>query len=102
MGYRKKKEAAEYIGRTLTFKITEYKNDGRNLLVSNRAILEEAHEGKIQEQQSKLSEGMKVKGTVKALHDYGAFVDVNGLQTLLPISEISRSRITDINSVLSV
>lgn len=102
MGYKQKKEPSEYIGRTLTFKITEYKNDGKNLLVSNRVILENEHADKIKAQEATLSEGMKVSGVVKALHDYGAFVEVNGLQTLLPISEISRARVNDINSVLSV
>ena len=100
MGYKEKKESTFYIGRTLTFKITEYKNDGRNLVVSNRAILESEEGDRISNEQKKLSEGMTVTGVVKTLHDYGAFVEVNGLQTLLPISEISRAHVSDIHEVL--
>jgi small subunit ribosomal protein S1 len=44
---------------------------------------------------------MLVKGTVKSIQDFGAFVDLGGVQALLPISEISRSRVDDINTVLS-
>jgi small subunit ribosomal protein S1 len=44
---------------------------------------------------------MVIKGIVKSIQDFGAFVDIDGIQALLPISEISRSRVDDIHTVLS-
>ena len=72
------------------------KENGRNVLVSNRAILEAENEAKMEELKKALKVGMKVKGTVISLQKYGAFVDVKGFQALLPISEVSRARIDDL------
>jgi small subunit ribosomal protein S1 len=44
---------------------------------------------------------MDIKGTVKSIQDFGAFVEIDGIQALLPISEISRSRVDDISGILS-
>ena len=102
MGLKRVENAAEYIGKNLTFKITEFSEKGRNILVSNRAVLEEEHNKKINELKKTLREDMVVKGTVREIRDFGAFVDIEGFQALLPVSEISRERIEDINSVLKV
>ena len=45
---------------------------------------------------------MTVKGTIKSIQDFGAFVDINGVQALLPVSEISRSRVDEIHNALSI
>lgn len=102
MGYRNRKEPAEYVGQHLIFKIQEYKNDGRNIVLSNRVLLEEEANEKLSRLQKELVVGMTVKGTVKSLESYGAFVDVNGFQALLPVSEISHVRVADIHDVLKV
>ncbi|WP_257225360.1 30S ribosomal protein S1 [Treponema parvum] len=100
MGFRQKAEPSEFTGKNLTFMILEFKDGGKNLLVSNRKILEKEHEKKLEDLSQTLKCGMTVTGKVTALHDYGAFVDIDGFQALLPISEISLDRISDINSVL--
>ena len=100
MGARRVNDASEYVGRTLTFKIQEYKENGRNILVSNRAILEEKQAEQKEELKKKLKPGQKVKATVKSLQKFGAFVDLDGVQALLPVSEISRRRIQDPGDVL--
>jgi small subunit ribosomal protein S1 len=102
MGQKRVDNPAEYVGKHLSFKITEYKESGRNILVSNRAIHEEAHQNKLEELKKTLKEGMVVKGTVKSIQDFGAFVDIDGFQALLPVSEIGRTRVEDIKSMLSV
>ena len=102
MGYRQRKEEANYVGSHLSFKIQEYKNEGRNIVVSNRVVEEEAANARLAKLASELKVGMIVKGTVKSIESYGAFVDVNGFQTLLPVSEISRVRVNDVHDVLSV
>ncbi len=102
MGYRERKEPAEYVGKHLTFKIQEYKNEGRNIVLSNRAILAEQAE----EQKSKLAQqfqlGSIVKGSVSRIESYGAFINIGGFEALLPISEVSHVRVNDVHDVLKV
>lgn len=102
MGYKNRSEPASYVGRTMTFVITEFKNEGKNIVVSNRKIEEHAEHEKVNALAGQLTEGTVVKGTVRSIQSYGAFVDVGGFQTLLPISEITHARISDVSSVLSV
>src|SRR6056297_269598 len=101
MGLRRIENPQEYIGKQLTFKILEYSENGRNILVSNRIILEEEHNKKVEELKQTLKEKMVVTGTIKSVQDFGAFVDLGGVQALLPISEISRSRVDDIYALFS-
>jgi len=100
MGYKQKGDAASFVGQHLTFKIQEYKNNGRDVLVSNRAICEMQESKKLAELAKKLTVGSVVKGTVKSLQKYGAFVDIDGFQALLPVSEISHIRVDDVSKVL--
>lgn len=100
MGIKRVEDASQYVGRTLTFRIQEYKENGRNILVSNRVIIEAEQVAHKEELKKKLSVGQKVKATVKSIQKFGAFVEINGLQALLPISEISRKRIEDVSEVL--
>jgi small subunit ribosomal protein S1 len=102
MGQKRTDTPADYVGKHLTFKITEYKENGRNILVSNRMIHEEAHQDNIETLKNNLQENMVIKGVIKSIQDYGAFVDIGGFQALLPVSEIGRSRVEDIRAILSV
>lgn len=90
------------IGTRLTFLISEYAENGRNIIVSRRALLEDEQRRLKEEAQAGISEGMTVNGTVTSLQDYGAFVDIGGLEGLLPISEIGWSRVKDVREVLAV
>jgi len=89
------------VGKHLSFKISEYKENGRRIVVSNRAILQEEKKNSITELSRTLNPGDKITGTVSSIESFGAFVDIGGFRALLPISEISRSRIDDVSSVLS-
>lgn len=100
MGYKQKEEGAFYVGKTLPFIISEYREDGKNLLVSNRAVCEKEHRNLVEASKKKIREGEKITGIVVSLHNYGAFVDIGGIQALLPVSEISRTRVSDISSEL--
>ncbi|PKL23766.1 MAG: 30S ribosomal protein S1 [Spirochaetae bacterium HGW-Spirochaetae-3] len=102
MGQRRTENAEVYVGKRLAFKIQEFKANGRDILVSNRAIHEETRKEKIEALKKTLSEGMLVKGSISSIQEFGAFVDIEGIQALLPISEISRARVEDINAVLTV
>ncbi len=101
MGYRQKEEPSFFIGKHLTFIIQEYKEGGRNILVSNRAVCEQEHERSIESLKETLKEGMTVKGTVTAIQSYGAFVSINGFQALLPVSEIALGHVEDVSKHLS-
>lgn len=90
------------IGTRLAFRISEYAENGRNIIVSRRALLEEEQQRLKEEAQAGINVGMTVTGTVISLQDYGAFVDIGGLEGLLPISEIGWSRVKDVREVLSV
>jgi len=90
------------IGTRLAFRISEYAENGRNIVVSRRALLEEEQQRLKEDAQAGISEGMTVSGTVISLQDYGAFVDIGGIEGLLPISEIGWSRVKDVRDVLSV
>ncbi len=74
----------------------------KNIIVSNRKVEEEAEVNKVNSLAEKLTVGSVVTGEVKSLQSYGAFIDLNGFQALLPISEISHARVNDVSEVLSV
>jgi small subunit ribosomal protein S1 len=101
MARERVENAATWVGKHLTFKIMEHGENGRNILVSNRAILEEERRSQIEILKKTWHEKMVVKGTIKSVQDFGAFVDVSGIQALLPVSEIGRSRVEDIRKVLT-
>ena len=101
MGMKRVENPDEFAGKHITFKITEYSEEGRNIIVSNRIILEEEQQKKVDLLKEKLKENMTITGTVKSLQSFGAFIDIDGVQALLPISEISRERVEDIHQVLT-
>lgn len=90
------------IGTRLIFQITTYGENGRNIVVSRRALLEEEQLRLREEVRAGISEGMTVSGTVTSLQDFGAFVDIGGLEGLIPISEIGWARTKDVREVLSI
>lgn len=93
---------ADLIGQRLNFRIMEYKENGRNIIVSRRALLEEERAKNRELLKETLKEGAVVTGTVVSLQKYGAFVDIGGIQALLPISEIAWGHVDDIAEKLSV
>jgi len=102
MGLRRDEPQAEIIGRSLSFNIAEFSENGRNIVLSRRAILEGEREDKKRELQASLKEGMKVRGKVTSIQKFGAFVDIGGVEGLLPVSEIAWSRTEKVGDVLSV
>ena len=100
-GIRRGEPQAGFIGKTLPFKIAEYGEDGRNIVLSRRAILDDERRSKKQALQTTLKEGMKVTGTVTSIQNFGAFVDIGGVEGLLPVSEIAWSRTEKVSDVLA-
>ncbi len=102
MGSHQITDSDNYIGRQLTFKIIEYGEKGRNLIISNKAMIEEERRKQKDALRASLKEGMIVTGEITSIKNFGAFVDVGGIEGLIPISEISWDRVEDIRSILSV
>jgi len=94
--------AADFVGKRLNFIILEYKERGRNVILSRRPILEEELKAKREVLKATLREGTPIDGTVVSIQKFGAFVDIGGMQALLPISEIAWERIETVEDRLSV
>ena len=101
-GLARGENTADYLGKTLLFKILEFAEQGRNIVVSHREILQEEKAKQKEDLKDVLKEGMIVPGKVMSLHNFGAFIDIGGIQGLLPLSEIGWDRSADINSLLKV
>lgn len=102
LGMRRQENPEEVLGQDLTFRISQFSEQGRNIVVSHRDIQEEERKQLRESLRETLKEGQVVKGTVTNIRDFGAFIDIGGLEGLLPISEVSHSRIEDLHEVLSV
>lgn len=102
MGFKKKEEPAFYVGKTLTFIITEFKNDGKNVLVSNRLIGENEYAQSLEKLESELKEGSIVDATVDSIEKFGAFVNIQGFRALLPLSELSYDRVLDASEIVQI
>jgi small subunit ribosomal protein S1 len=101
MNLKKIADPEEYIDTHMLFKITQFSEGGRNIVLSRRIILEEEREQKREELKEHLKEGMTVKGKITSIKNFGAFVDVDGIEGLIPISEIGWSRTENISDVLT-
>ena len=89
-------EPAQHAGRVYEFRIVEYKEGGRNLVVSRRALLEEEQKASAEKIRQSIEVGAVMKGRVASVRDFGAFVELGGgVQGLLHISEMGWSRVTD-------
>ncbi|RJQ42756.1 MAG: 30S ribosomal protein S1 [Nitrospiraceae bacterium] len=96
------KNADHLIGKSSQFKVININHKGSNVIVSRRALLEEER-SKLREQTlGTLKEGAIVKGVVKNLTDYGAFVDLGGIDGLLHISDMSWGRISHPGELFSI
>lgn len=94
-------DLATYAGKTLTFKILEYRDRGRNIVVSHRAHLEAEAARKAQELRARLSVGADLAGKVTRLERFGAFVDLGGVEGLVHVSELAHSRVNHPREVVS-
>jgi small subunit ribosomal protein S1 len=92
-----------FTGQRLTFRITRYQG-GRhpNLVLSRRVILEEEQKARAEELRSRLEVGAVLRGTVTAIKDYGAFVDLGGVEGMVHVSELAYGRVARPQDVLAV
>ncbi|MCA9684447.1 MAG: S1 RNA-binding domain-containing protein, partial [Myxococcales bacterium] len=91
-----------YEGQTLDFKVIEVRDNGRSVVVSRKALLQEQRAVAGRELLANLSEGAIVEGTVQTIQPYGAFVDLGGAEGLIHISELGHGRVEQVGDVVSV
>ncbi len=96
------KDLSTYVGQTVKALPIEIESYKRRLVLSRRQLLEREREIKLQEVFNTLHEGDVIKGTVKRLVDYGAFIDVGGVDGLAHISDLSWERVSHPSAVLKV
>ena len=102
MEMRRIENSEEYIGKKFAFRITKFGENGKNIVVSRRALLEEERAQQKEGLQESLAVGQTVKGVITSIRDFGAFVDIGGIEGLIPVSEIAWGRIEDIHERLAV
>lgn len=94
-------DAPAHEGRVYQFRIVEYKEGGRNLVVSRRALLEEQQRAAAADVRLSIVPGAVMIGRVTSVREFGAFVDLGGgVQGLLHVSEMQWSRVSDASQVV--
>jgi small subunit ribosomal protein S1 len=92
----------DLIGQTFDFKIIKLNKRRRNIVVSRRVILEEEREGKREQLVKELLVGQVRKGVVKNVTDFGAFIDLGGLDGLLHITDMSWGRVGHPSEIVQI
>ena len=96
------KDTTPYEGKEYEFKVIKLDRKRNNVVVSRRAVLEESMGEEREKLLSNLKEGTVIKGIVKNITDYGAFVDLGGIDGLLHITDLAWRRVRHPSEVLSV
>jgi predicted RNA-binding protein with RPS1 domain len=95
-------DTSEYVGQKLLCVVTEANQRRGNLVLSHRAILDRERETKRKEQLEKIEAGDLLEGTVRSVKDFGAFIDLGGLDGMIHVSKLSWERIKHPSEVLEV
>ena len=99
---RPARDADHLLGKELDFKVIKLDQKRNNVVVSRRAVIESENSQDRDEVLANLVEGSEVKGTVKNLTDYGAFVDLGGVDGLLHITDMAWKRVKHPSEIVNV
>lgn len=99
---RPQKNLDRYLDEDMDFKILKLSRDRGNIVLSRRVVLEEERTALKRDTINQLSEGVVIEGIVKNVTDYGAFIDLGGIDGLLHITDMSWGRVNHPNEVLNV
>ena len=99
---RRVKDLDMYLGTEIEARVIEMDRNRNNVVLSRRVLLEEGRKNERAEILSKLAKGMRLKGTVSSIVDFGAFVDLGGIDGLVHISELSWSHVNHPSEVVKV
>lgn len=92
----------KYVGETLEFKILKFSRERGNIVLSRRSVLEAERKALKKDTINQISEGVVMEGIVKNVTDYGAFIDLGGIDGLLHITDMSWGRVNHPSEILSV
>jgi small subunit ribosomal protein S1 len=92
----------DHIGARYLFRIMEIKEKGKNVVISRRVLLEEEQEKRFKETLERLKPDLECEGKVVKIADFGAFVDIGGVEGMVHISEISHARIKHPSEILKI
>ena len=91
-----------HVGKTYAFRVIEYKNGGKDVVVSRRKVLEDEQRANAAEARKAIVPGAVIDGRVASVVDFGAFIDLGGgVQGLLHVSEMGWSRVTNPNEIVA-
>ena len=96
------KDLQQFVGNTYDFKIVKINDDRKNVVLSRRELIEQERSEKRQKFMETVNVGDIVKGTVKNLTDFGAFIDLNGMDGLLHITDMTWGRLGHPSELLKV
>jgi small subunit ribosomal protein S1 len=96
------KNLAQYVGNTYDFKVVKINQERQNIVLSRRELIEQERVERRQKLLSEMTPGDIRKGTVKNITDFGAFIDLNGIDGLLHITDMSWGRIGHPSEILKV
>ena len=99
---RRVKDLDMYMGTEIEARVIEMDRNRNNVVLSRRVLLEEGRKNERAEILSKLAKGMRLKGTVSSIVDFGAFVDLGGIDGLVHISELSWNHVNHPSEVVKV
>ena len=99
---RRVKDLSAYLNTEIEARVIEMDRNRNNVVLSRRVLLEEGRKNERAEILEKLSKGMRLKGTVSSIVDFGAFVDLGGIDGLIHISELSWSHVNHPSEVVKV
>ena len=99
---RRPPDIGMFIGKKVQAKILKIDTERRNIVISRRKMIEEQRAEKREKLLSSLKEGDRIKGTIKNIADFGAFVDIGGLDGLLHITDISWGRLNHPSEVVRI
>ena len=83
------REGGLYAGRAFPFRVIEFKEGGRTIVLSRRVLLREEKAEAVNRLKESLQTGMEITGQISSLQNFGAFVDIGGIEGLIPASEMS-------------
>ncbi len=99
---RRPSDIGEFVGRRIRAKVLKIDTDRRNIVISRRKLIEEERYAAKERLLGSINEGDIVKGTVKNIADFGAFVDLGGIDGLLHITDMSWSRVNHPSEVVKI
>lgn len=98
IGFHSPDNPDDYINQTLEFMIVEYREGGRNIIVSRRTCLEQKREQRLSEILATARIGDTISGTIRSIQTFGIIIDLDGVEGMVPRSEVTWGRSNDLSS----